>query len=136
VDVKEIHDEFATNIDRLLGLHGLTAREAAKLIGLSAMALSEWRLGKREPSLKALIRLSALFEVAGDRLVTVPFRDLLSNELSDPDRFDRVEARIDQGRSLIERGKLQLVGKDTALALPWLVSPEQIKAGRKTRTRQ
>jgi transcriptional regulator with XRE-family HTH domain len=40
---------FADNLERLLGMHGLTAREASQLLDVSTVALSEWRQGKRQP---------------------------------------------------------------------------------------
>jgi len=96
--VKKVNTPFGDNIGRLLGLHALTGREAAEILDTSPVAISEWRQGRREPSLRALLRLSELFEVAGDRLVTSPFVDLLAGELSDPERYRRVEAKIAKSR--------------------------------------
>jgi len=95
--MNKVHAPFADNISRLFGLHALTGREAAEILDTSPVAISEWRQGKRSPSLGALLRLSELFEIAGDRLVTSRFEDLLP-ELSDRERYRRVEAKIAQSR--------------------------------------
>ncbi len=91
-------ESFSDNIDRLLGLHRLTGREASRILGISTVAISEWRQGKRLPGLPALLSLSETFEVAGDRLVTATFSELLANELGDVDRFDRVEDKLARSR--------------------------------------
>ena len=38
--------------------------------------------------------MAEFFEIHGDRLVNAPFTDLLTNELCDPGRFERVEHKI------------------------------------------
>jgi hypothetical protein len=45
-----------------------------------------------------VLSIAQFFEVSADGLMTTPFRDLLMAELSDPDRFDRVEAKIEHER--------------------------------------
>jgi hypothetical protein len=44
-----------------------------------------------------LMTVSAFFEVPADRLMTAPFEDLLMNELSDPERFRRIEEKLRPG---------------------------------------
>jgi transcriptional regulator with XRE-family HTH domain len=131
--VKKVHASFGDNVSRILGMHNLSARDASKLLGLSTVALSEWRQGKRSPSLNALLRLSAVFEVAGDRLVTAPFTDLLANELGDVDRFERVEEKIAKANR-----QLRMVTPDEGIDMPWLVTPEQAakSRGKPTPSRQ
>jgi transcriptional regulator with XRE-family HTH domain len=85
---------FGENLRRLLGLHDLRGREAARLIGVSPQSLSEWMRGHRQPNLQMLLRVSSFLEITGERLLQAPFRDLLARELSDASRFDRVEAKI------------------------------------------
>src|SRR5205085_7493282 len=53
-----------------------------------------WRQGKRMPGLPALVKLAELFEIAGDRLVTATFPELLEREVGDVDRFVRVERKL------------------------------------------
>ena len=85
---------FGENLRRLLGLHDLRAREAARMIGVSPQSLSEWMRGHRQPNLQMLLRVSSFLDINGDRLVRAPFRELLAREIADPRRFDRVEAKI------------------------------------------
>lgn len=87
-------DAFADNLRRLLGLHGLSASRAKGLVGLSGQALSELMGGKRNASLHSASRLSAFFEIPMERLLNSPFEDLLAEELSDRERYRRVEAKI------------------------------------------
>jgi transcriptional regulator with XRE-family HTH domain len=117
---------FADNLDRLLGLHRLTARDASRLLDVSTVALSEWRQGKRQPGLTALLRLSGLFEVPGDQLVTTPFSELLAGPLGDEYRFQRVEAKIARAQR-----PLKAVKPGEVPDLPWLVTPEQMTERRK-----
>ena len=85
---------FPDNLRRLLGVHGLTATQASRLLRVSPQALSDWSHGKRQPGMEAVVRISELFEVPSDRLVKADFGDLLENELADRERFDRVEAKV------------------------------------------
>jgi transcriptional regulator with XRE-family HTH domain len=119
---------FADNLDRLLGMHRLTAREASRLLDVSTVALSEWRQGKRQPGLTALLRLSGLFELPGDQLVTTPFSDLLAGPLGDEYRFQRVEAKIAKAQR-----PLKAVKPGEVPDLPWLVTPKQMTE-RRTRS--
>jgi len=86
-------EHFADNLYRVLGLHRLTAADATSLIDVSAQTLSEWKRGK-SPNLNTLLRVAEFFEIHGDRLVNAPFTELLTNELCDADRFERVEHKI------------------------------------------
>lgn len=84
---------FGENFARVLGLHALTGRQAARLLGVSEQAVSEWLTGKREPGTSSLVRITSSFEVDALRLMNEPFTTMLP-QLADPDRFDRVEKRL------------------------------------------
>jgi transcriptional regulator with XRE-family HTH domain len=71
---------------------------AASLLGISAQALSELQSGRRSPSLTTAHAIALFFEVPLDRLLEADFSDLLSHELADPDRYQRVENKIAGGR--------------------------------------
>ena len=94
-------DEFSNNLNRLLGLHALPAKEAATLLGMSQSAFSKWSTGARRPSFATAIAIGDFLEVAPDRLARAPFEELLP-ELADPERFRRVEAEIARRRAAIE----------------------------------
>jgi transcriptional regulator with XRE-family HTH domain len=100
-------ERFGDNLYRVMGLHRLTAADAKSFIDVSAQTLSEWKRGK-SPNLKTLLRVAEFFEIHGDRLVNAPFAELLTGELCDPDRFERVERKIRaQGTTLraVESGQ-------------------------------
>ena len=86
--------QFTDNFTRLLGLHGLTQHFAAQLLGVSAATMSAWMNGKATPSLNKAIGIADLFQISTDRLMGAEFVELLEHELADPERFKRVEARI------------------------------------------
>ena len=94
---------FQDNLPRLLGLHKLSAVHAAQILHISPMAFSAWRSGSREPSLRTVLAIAEFFEVSADGLMTMPFRDLLRSELGDPDRFKRVEAKIEREEKKFRR---------------------------------
>lgn len=101
---------FGENLRRLLGLHDLRGREAARLIGVSPQSLSEWMRGHRHPNLQMLLRVSSFLEIAGERLLQADFRDLLERELQDRARFDRVEAKILKVRGRASRRPRRATG--------------------------
>jgi transcriptional regulator with XRE-family HTH domain len=90
---------FSDNLNRLLGMHDLTAREAAKILGLSQSTFAKWGTGLRQPSFATALKVGEFFGVPADRLATAEFEDLLQNELADPERFQAVETRIQYARS-------------------------------------
>jgi transcriptional regulator with XRE-family HTH domain len=92
-------NRFPDNLNRLLGLHALSAREAAEMLGLSHSTFAKWEAGTRQPSFSMALRLAEFFGVPTDRLATAAFEDLLQHELADPERFRTVEAKIQQARS-------------------------------------
>jgi transcriptional regulator with XRE-family HTH domain len=85
---------FPDNLERLLGLHRLTAERAAELIGVSPTTLSYWRNGKQSPGARAQHSLLAFFEVDYWSLNWQPFGEMLEADLADRERFERVEAKI------------------------------------------
>lgn len=90
---------FTDNFIRLLGLHGLTQHFTAQLLAVSEATMSSWMNGKSTPSLAKAIDIADLFQISTDRLMGAEFSDLLSNELADAERFERVETRIKHGQS-------------------------------------
>ena len=90
---------FTDNFTRLLGLHRLTQHLTAQLLGVSGATMSAWMTGKSQPSLAKAIDIADLFQISTDRLMGAHFAELLSQELADAERFERVEARIRRGKS-------------------------------------
>lgn len=90
---------FSDSFVRLLGVHRLSQHFTAQLLGVSEATMSSWMNGKSTPSLAKAIDIADLFQLSTDRLMGAPFVDLLGTELSDPERFVRVEARIKRGLS-------------------------------------
>ncbi len=88
---------FTDNFVRLLGLHRLSQHYTAQLLGVSEATMSSWMNGKSQPSLNKAIAIAELFQISTDKLMGTRFVDLLPAELADPDRFERVEARIKRG---------------------------------------
>jgi hypothetical protein len=88
--------------------------------------LARWWLDFAQPGLTALLRLSGLFEVPGDQLVTTPFSELLAGPLGDEYRFQRVEAKIAKAQR-----PLKAVKAGEVPDLPWLVTPEQMAERRR-----
>src|SRR5215208_2838543 len=84
---------FGENFARVLGLHALTGRQAARVLGVSEQAVSEWLTGKREPGTSSLVQIASSFEVDALRLMNEPFSSVLP-QLADRDRFERVEKRL------------------------------------------
>jgi transcriptional regulator with XRE-family HTH domain len=90
---------FPDNLNRLLGMHNLTAREAAQILGLSQSTFAKWGTGLRQPSFATALKVGEFFGVPADRLATAEFTDLLENELGNPERFQNVEKKIQYARA-------------------------------------
>ncbi len=84
---------FASNFDRLLGLHRLTSEQAAELLGVSKTTISNWRTGVKEPSLSNVVKLVEVFGIDPVAFVQQPFADQLENMLA-RDRFVSVEEAV------------------------------------------
>jgi transcriptional regulator with XRE-family HTH domain len=82
-----------TNLTRLFGLHALSNRDAAKLLGASPQAISAWTVGNRMPSAEYLLAIGRIFEVNPTALLDLEPHQLVES-LADPQRFRRVEQRI------------------------------------------
>jgi len=92
---------FHNNVRRLFGLHGLSAAEAAKLLGISQSTLVKWGRGIRDPSLRSALTIGDFFQVPADRLANAEFSALLQRELADPKRYRAVEAKINRAGSAL-----------------------------------
>lgn len=87
-------DNFARNLKALFGAHGLTGKDAGKLTGVSANAISGWLTGQREPSLSSIEKLAAFFEVDPFKMLGQFTGSFLMEEVSNIERWDRVEGKI------------------------------------------
>jgi transcriptional regulator with XRE-family HTH domain len=88
---------FSENVTRLIGMHGLTAKEAALVLGVSPQTISSWLRGHSGPSTSIALAVSQFFEVPADRLFTGSFADLL-DVLGNKERYERVDAKIRRAR--------------------------------------
>jgi len=84
--------DFAVNLRRLIYFHHWSAREAAKVIGVSEHAMSAWLTEKRKPGIDSVMRIAGLYDIdprllSGDQLT-------FAKELADPDRIQHAEANI------------------------------------------
>jgi hypothetical protein len=57
--------------------------------------------GDRHPTDERLEQIAELFGIAGHRLLTAPFDELLQREIADPARYRETEERI----AILERGR-------------------------------
>jgi transcriptional regulator with XRE-family HTH domain len=87
-------ENFAKNLRTLLGVHGLTARETARLTGVSVNALSSWMTGERDPSLASMQKLAGFFEIDAFKLLGQYTGSFLHEELADLERWERVEQKL------------------------------------------
>lgn len=84
-------EHFTDNLNRLLGLHRLTAKDLARLLDLSPSTFAKWATGERQPSWQSIVAIGDFFGLLADRIARTPFEELLANELADPERFRNVE---------------------------------------------
>lgn len=90
--VEKPPSDFAVNLRRLIYFHHWSAREAAKVIGVSEHAMSAWLTEKRKPGIDSVMRIAGLYDIdprllSGDQLA-------FAKELADPDRIQHAEANI------------------------------------------
>jgi len=103
---------FGRSLRALREDRGLVAKEVAELLNLNTDTILKYERGEREPSLLTLIRLSLLFGISTDRLITgqstklsmIPFtsRESLSNVVVIRNNDDHV---IYVGPDRRQRGK-------------------------------
>ena len=84
--------DLAVNLRRLIYFHHWSAREAAKVIGVSEHAMSAWLTEKRKPGIDSVMRIAGLYDIdprllSGDQLA-------FAKELADPERIQHAEANI------------------------------------------
>lgn len=89
---------FADNLGRLLGLHGLTARQFSMLVDVSESALGKWASGDRNPSFSSALKIGDVFHIPPDRLARADFGDLLEHELADAERYRQAEETLERLR--------------------------------------
>jgi transcriptional regulator with XRE-family HTH domain len=90
--VEKPPSDFAVNLRRLIYFHHWSAREAAKVIGVSEHAMSAWLTEKRKPGIDSVMRIAGLYDLdprllSGDQLA-------FAKELADPERIQHAEANI------------------------------------------
>jgi transcriptional regulator with XRE-family HTH domain len=86
-----MEDHFWDNVERILGMHRLTSKQAAVLFGVSASAMSKWSSRERKPSFETALKISEILRMEPGRLARADFGDLLAHELADTDRFGAIE---------------------------------------------
>jgi transcriptional regulator with XRE-family HTH domain len=84
--------DFSVNLRRLIYFHHWSAREAARVIGVSEHAMSAWLTEKRKPGLESVMRIAGLYDVDPRLLSGDQFA--FAKELADSDRIQHAEANI------------------------------------------
>jgi transcriptional regulator with XRE-family HTH domain len=101
--VEKSPSDFAVNLRRLIYFHYWSAREAAKVIGVSEHAMSAWLTEKRKPGINSVMRIAGLYDIdprllSGDQLA-------FAKELADPERIQHAEANVvPAGSSRVAKG--------------------------------
>jgi transcriptional regulator with XRE-family HTH domain len=90
-------DNFAGNLKRLLGIHGLTAADASKLLGISTTTLSYWLNGERDPAVGSLMKVAEFFGVDGFKLLGQYTGSFIVEELANLERWEAVEQKVGGG---------------------------------------
>lgn len=89
---------------------GLSQRDLAKLLGVSASTIGMWESGKREPNFKTLIKIANFFDVSTDymmgkdRLIDLVCRGILQLLRHNDITIDELAAKIS-----IDPSKLELM---------------------------
>src|SRR3954470_9049133 len=91
-------EAFGDNLVRLLGVHRLSAKEAARLMAISESSFSKWGRGVVTPGWTSAVIVGRFFDINPSRLAETPFEDLLANELASVERFRDVEREVQQRR--------------------------------------
>jgi transcriptional regulator with XRE-family HTH domain len=92
ITVEQPAADFAVNMRRLIYFHHWSAREAAKILGVSEHAISAWLTEKRKPGLDSMMRIAGIYDI-DPRLLSGEQLDF-AQELADPDRIKNAEANV------------------------------------------
>lgn len=101
------NNRFGDNLSRLIGMHALSAKQAAVTLGLSPNSFTAWRTGGRTPSTAVLMKLASFFEVDAFLLHSGDPQELIQSA-AEPERFETVEKKIRRalsGLKPVELGK-------------------------------
>jgi len=96
-------ETFADNLERLLAMHRLTARQFAAITDVSESVVSKWLSGDRNPSFASALKVADVFKIDPGRLARADFGDLLTHELADAERYRHVENHIRNVKRKLER---------------------------------
>lgn len=66
---------FCENLKRLRSDRGLSQQAIASLLGITQQAYANYESGKREPDHENLLRLSEIYSVSVDQLLSAPIPD-------------------------------------------------------------
>jgi transcriptional regulator with XRE-family HTH domain len=92
-------NNFGENLIKLRTLRGMRANELAKLLDVTASAVSAWEKGKREPSFETLkMEIGSIFNVSIDTL--------LSHEIFESDK-QQEEVISQMAQELYKKNKEQ-----------------------------
>ena len=91
---KYSRENLSRNLKCLLGAHGLSGKDAAKLIGVSANTMSGWLTGKTEPSLSSMEKLADVFELDVFKLLGQYTGAFLYEVVAEPTRWAAVEEKL------------------------------------------
>jgi transcriptional regulator with XRE-family HTH domain len=92
VSYEQPPSDFAVNLRRLIYFHHGSAREAARVIGVSEHAISAWLTEKRRPGIDSVMRIAGVYDIdprvlSGDQLA-------FAEELADPERIQHAETNV------------------------------------------
>ncbi len=83
---------FTVNLRRLIYFHHPSAREAAKILGVSEHAMSAWLTEKRKPGLDSIMRIAQLYDIDPRKLAGDPLA--FAKDLADSARIEHAETNI------------------------------------------
>jgi plasmid maintenance system antidote protein VapI len=75
VSHEKLPADFAVNLRRLIYFHHWSAREAAKIIGVSEHARSARLTEKRKAGLESIMRIAGLYDIDPQLLTGDPLRE-------------------------------------------------------------
>ena len=92
ITVEEPESDFAVNLRRLIYFHHWSAREAAKILGVSEHAMSAWLTEKRKPGVDSIMRIAGIYDI--DPRLLSDEQLGFARELADPERIKNAEANV------------------------------------------